>query len=101
MPNLKNLTLLHSNDLHGDFLGKEVDAHLMGGISMLSGYVAKVRAEAPNPLYCIAGDMLQGSIIDSEFLGLSTIEIMNLLGPDIATIGNHEIDYGIAHLLFL
>jgi len=99
--NLKKLTILHSNDLHGDFLAKEVDAELLGGISMLSGYVKKVRAETENVIYVIAGDMLQGSIIDSEFLGLSTIEIMNLLGPDVATVGNHEIDYGLAHLLFL
>ena len=99
--NLNKLTILHSNDLHGDFLAKEVDTELLGGISMLSGYVSKVRAETPNVLYVIAGDMLQGSIIDSEFMGLSTIEIMNLLGPDVATVGNHEIDYGLAHLLFL
>jgi len=101
MPNLKELTILHSNDLHGDFLANKVDAELLGGISMLSGYVSKVREEVPNVIYCIAGDMLQGSIIDSEFMGLSTIEIMNLLGPDVATVGNHEIDYGLAHLLFL
>jgi 5'-nucleotidase len=101
MANLKNLTILHSNDLHGDFLAEEIDEELLGGISMLSGYVSKVRAEVPNTIYCIAGDMLQGSIIDSEFMGLSTIEIMNMLGPDVATVGNHEIDYGLAHLLFL
>ena len=98
---LRPLTILHSNDLHGDFLADEIDEKLLGGISMLSGYVSKVRKEAENVIYCIAGDMLQGSIIDSEFLGLSTIEIMNMLAPDIITIGNHEIDYGIAHLLFL
>ena len=101
MPNYKNLTVLHSNDLHGDFLAQSIDKELLGGISMLSGYVSQVRAEQPNTLYCVAGDMLQGSIIDSEFLGLSTIEIMNLLNPDVATVGNHEIDYGLAHLLFL
>jgi len=98
---LRPLTILHSNDLHGDFLADEIDEQLLGGISCLSGYVAKVRQETENVIYCISGDMLQGSIIDSEFLGLSTIEIMNLLAPDVATIGNHEIDYGIAHLLFL
>ncbi len=97
----KHLTLLHSNDLHGDFLSKELDQALLGGISMLSGYVSKTRRENPNTLYCIAGDMLQGSLIDSEFRGLSTIEIMNLLDPDVACIGNHEVDYGLAHLLFL
>ena len=26
---------------------------------------------------------------------------MNALAPDIVTIGNHEVDYGIAHLLFI
>ena len=101
MPVLKKLTLLHSNDLHGDFLADELDKELLGGISMLSGYVAKVRQEEQNVIYCIAGDMLQGSVIDSEYHGLSTIEIMNLLSPDIASIGNHEVDYGLAHLLFL
>jgi len=101
MPNLKPLTLLHSNDLHGDFLSGQVDQQLLGGISMLSGYVSKVKAQRRNALYCIAGDMLQGSLIDSESKGISTIEIMNMLSPDIVSLGNHEIDYGLAHLLFL
>ena len=99
--NMKKLTILHSNDLHGDFLSEQVDAQLVGGVSMLSGYVSKVREEEKNVIYCIAGDMFRGSVIDSEFRGISTIEIMNMLAPDVATIGNHEIDYGIAHLLFL
>ena len=101
MSNIKKLTLLHSNDLHGDFLAEEVDSQLIGGVSMLSGYVNKVRNEEKNSIYCIAGDMFRGSIIDSEFRGISTIEIMNMLAPDVVTVGNHEIDYGIAHLLFL
>ena len=98
---MKRLTILHSNDLHGDFLAEEVDEKLIGGVSMLSGYVNKVRSEEQNVIYCIAGDMFRGSVIDSEFRGISTIEIMNMLSPDVVTIGNHEIDYGIAHLLFL
>ena len=101
MANIKKLTVLHSNDLHGDFLAEEVDTELIGGVSMLSGYVSKVRKEEKNAIYCIAGDMFRGSVIDSEFRGISTIEIMNMLAPDVVTIGNHEIDYGIAHLLFL
>ena len=101
MPNVKKLTILHSNDLHGDFLAERVDEQLIGGVSMLSGYVNKVRREEKNSIYCIAGDMFRGSVIDSEFRGISTIEIMNMLSPDVVTVGNHEIDYGIAHLLFL
>ena len=45
MSNIKNLTLLHSNDLHGDFLAEKIDEQLIGGVSMLSGYVNKVRGE--------------------------------------------------------
>ena len=101
MGRYKKLVLLHSNDMHGDFLTEQIDDKLVGGVSMLSGYVNKVREEEPNTLYCISGDMFRGSVIDSEFHGLSTIEIMNALSPDVVTIGNHETDYGIAHLLFL
>ena len=36
-----------------------------------------------NVIYAIAGDMFRGSIIDSEYKGVSTIEIMNALAPDI------------------
>lgn len=101
MKNLKKLTLLHSNDLHGDFLAERIDNRLVGGVSMLSGYINKVRAEEENVIYCIAGDMFRGSVIDAEYKGVSTIEIMNLLGPDVVTIGNHEVDYGLSHLLFI
>lgn len=100
-PRYRHLTILHSNDLHGDFLAENLDDKLVGGVSMLSGYINKVRREIPNTLYMIAGDMFCGSLIDSEYQGISTIDIMNALGPDIVTIGNHEMDYGLAHLLFL
>ncbi|MCR5530702.1 MAG: bifunctional metallophosphatase/5'-nucleotidase [Lachnospiraceae bacterium] len=98
---IKKLTILHSNDLHGDFLPKETDGKETGGLSRLAGYVNKVRAERENVIYAIAGDMFRGSVIDSEYQGLSTIDLMNNLNPDVATIGNHEVDYGFAHLLFL
>lgn len=98
---IKHLTLLHSNDMHGDFLAELVDEKLIGGVALLSGYLNKTRKECPNTLYMIAGDMFRGSLIDTEFQGVSTIEIMNALGPDVVSLGNHEMDYGIAHLLFL
>ena len=100
---LKKFTLLHSNDMHGDFLAETKDGGgtLVGGLAVLSGYLNEVRAAERNVLYAIAGDMLQGSMIDSEFQGLSTFEIMNYLAPDVVTLGNHELDYGFRHLLFL
>jgi 5'-nucleotidase len=89
--------------MHGDFLAevKAGSGQLIGGLALLSGYVNKVRREEKNVLYVIAGDMLQGSLIDSEYQGISTMEIMNYLAPDVVSLGNHEFDYGLPQLLFL
>jgi len=100
----KKFTILHSNDMHGDFLAEATglaEGHVIGGMALLSGYINKVRQEEKNALFVISGDMLQGSTIDSEHKGLSTIEIMNYLAPDVVTLGNHELDYGLPNLLFL
>lgn len=99
----KKLTILHSNDMHGDFLAETRggQSELIGGLSLLSGYLNQVRREEKNVIYTISGDMLQGSVIDAEFKGISTIEIMNYLAPDATCLGNHELDYGLPHLLFL
>ena len=99
----KKFTILHSNDMHGDFLSDAgIDkGKLIGGLALLSGYITKVRNEEENVLYVISGDMVQGSLIDSEYKGISTMEIMNYLSPDVVAIGNHEVDYGLPHLLFL
>lgn len=101
--NTRHFTILHSNDMHGNFHA-EVSGEkgeLIGGLSLLSGYINQVRQEEENVLYVIAGDMLQGSIIDAEYKGISTMSIMNYLSPDVVTLGNHEFDYGLSHLLFL
>jgi 5'-nucleotidase len=99
----RKFTILHSNDMHGDFFAEQAagGGPLTGGLPLLSGYLNKVRAEEENVIYAISGDMLQGSIIDSDFKGVSTIEVMNYLAPDIVGLGNHEVDYGVPHLLFL
>ena len=51
MKHTKKITILHSNDMHGDFLAEQLDNKLVGGVSMLSGYVEKVRREEKNVLY--------------------------------------------------
>lgn len=101
MKNIKKFTILHSNDMHGDFLAEKGKEKLIGGLALLSGYINKVRKEEKNVLYVIAGDMLQGSVIDTEYKGISTVDIMNYLAPDVVALGNHEFDYGLPHLLFL
>ena len=101
MDTIEKLTILHSNDMHGDFLPTEKDGKQVGGLVRLSGYINEVRQSKKNVIYAIAGDMFRGSIIDSEYHGLSTIDLINNLRPDVVSIGNHEVDYGLAHMLFL
>lgn len=98
---MTHLTILHNNDMHGDWLPQDVKGVSTGGLPMLAGYLNAVRKENPNTLYAIAGDMFRGSIIDQEYLGMSTIDMINMLHPDVVALGNHEVDYGLAHLLFL
>ncbi|WP_445302319.1 metallophosphoesterase [Microcoleus sp. F4-D5] len=52
----------------------------------------RVCQEEKNVLFVISGDMVQGSVIEREYRGFSTREIMNYLAPDVVTLGNHELD---------
>ena len=65
--------------MHGDFLAevREGSGDLIGGLALLSGYLNKVREEEENVIFVIAGDMVQGSLIDSEYKGITKIEKMN------------------------
>ena len=95
----KNITFLHANDLHGQLYFTVDDNYTInGGISLLSGYVKKVREEGPT-FFGICGDILQEDIWGSDYKGTNTMELINHLKPDAISLGNHELDYGIAHLL--
>ncbi len=99
---IKDLTIIHSNDMHGHFVGeKDENGKLKGSLAQVSGYVSKVKSENPNAVYINAGDVFQGSLIDSDYQGLSTANILNMIDMDIFALGNHELDYGISHMLFV
>lgn len=51
MKHLKKLTLLHSNDMHGDFMAKEVDDRLIGGVSSSRAMSARCACEERNVVY--------------------------------------------------
>ena len=90
----KRLTILHSNDMHGDFLAKEVDDKLLGGVSMLSGYVNKVRNEEDEKFICekIPQEDLLGMIhyntevIDADRQGKSPYDFSNTVVDEIMKI---------------
>ena len=48
---MKKLTIIHSNDLHGDFLPEENGNVMTGGVARLSGYINKVRSEEENGVF--------------------------------------------------
>ena len=58
MSNLRKFTILHSNDMHGDFLaeaGGDCGQQMVGGLALLSGYVNQVRAQEDNVILPLAG----------------------------------------------
>ena len=106
----QGLTLLHFNDFHGQ-LEPYVDPGTqaeVGGIARLAAAVSQVRAEAEAQgrpvLLLFAGDLLQGTLTSSLFLGIPDLILLDRLGVDAAAMGNHELDYGqdaFRHLLAL
>ena len=61
-------------------------------------YVKQQRKLNPNLLLFDCGDFSQGSPYYSMFKGDVEIGLMNLMGYDAATIGNHEFDFGLDNM---
>ncbi|MBR4872772.1 MAG: bifunctional metallophosphatase/5'-nucleotidase [Clostridia bacterium] len=100
MNQTKKLTILHANDFHGQISFKiEKDYRMVGGISLLSGYIKKVRDEEPAVFCAICGDILQDNIQNACSKGINTVKLLNLLQSDALSLGNHEMEYGLSHLL--
>ena len=102
------LTILYFNDFHGQvepFRKGFTDEHDVGGLSRLAGVVKKIREENKRKgvplLALVAGDFLQGSTLSTAFQGRAELDMLNDMGLDALTIGNHEFDYGLGNLLEL
>jgi 5'-nucleotidase len=96
----KKMTILHANDIHGQLQFKvNKDFEVQGGISLMSGYINRVRKEQPATFFSISGDVLQEDIWGSDYKGTNTVSLINYIKPDAISLGNHELDYGLAHLL--
>ena len=73
MSKTKKLTVLHANDFHGQISFKiEKDYTLVGGVSLLSGYIKKVRREEDAVFCAICGDILQDNIQNACSKGINT-----------------------------
>ena len=100
MSRAKKLTILHANDFHGQISFKIAnDYTLVGGISLLSGYIKAVREREDAVFTAICGDVLQDNIQNACSKGINTVKLLNIIASDALSLGNHEMEYGLAHLL--
>ncbi len=70
-----------------------------GGVEQFAAVVKSLKAKNPNHAVVTAGDMVGATpLLSALFRDEPTIEAMNLVGVDFHAVGNHEFDYGVAHL---
>ena len=100
-----NLTILHTNDFHARFepiskydsgCSAEDDAEgkCFGGSARLVTAIADARARTNNSILVDGGDQFQGTLFYTYYKGALAAEMMNKLGYDAMTVGNHEFDDG-------
>ncbi|WP_223426204.1 bifunctional metallophosphatase/5'-nucleotidase [Tateyamaria pelophila] len=99
------LTILHTNDFHARFepinkydssCGEEDNAagECFGGSARLVTAIEEARARSDNSILVDGGDQFQGTLFYTYYKGALAAEMMNLMGYDAMTVGNHEFDDG-------
>lgn len=100
-----NLTVLHTNDFHARFepiskydsgcsADSNAEGKCFGGSARLVTAVEAARARAENSILVDGGDQFQGTLFYTYYKGKLAAEMMNKLGYDGMTVGNHEFDDG-------
>ena len=99
----KQLVILHTNDTHSTILpvspnidDKEIAGR--GGFLRRVNMIKEQRQQNPDLLLFGSGDFSQGSGYYTLFKGEVEVGLMNLMGYDAATIGNHEFDFGLDNM---
>lgn len=88
---LDYIDFYYINDFHGAIEPSEDKL----GMAYIGNYLNQRRLENPSLFLLAGGDMLQGSALSNYYQGLSTIQLMNLMGFDAMVLGNHEFDWGL------
>ena len=99
------LTILHTNDFHARFepiskydsgCSAEDDAEgkCFGGSARLVTAIEEARARSNNSILVDGGDQFQGTLFYTYYKGQLAAEMMNKMGYDAMTVGNHEFDDG-------
>lgn len=101
--NVKEVLLLHTNDTHSriePFHEHYADTMLAGkaGVLRRANFIAEQRKNHKNVLLFDSGDFCQGTPYFNMYKGEVEVKLMNLMGYDAATIGNHEFDFGLENM---
>ena len=78
------VVIVHTNDVHGS-----IDTY-----AKAAALVDEYEARGADVLLVDDGDFSQGSVYVNGSAGANAITLMNAAGYDVATLGNHEFDYG-------
>lgn len=97
------LTILHTNDTHSCIFPLSVNlADTMlagrGGFLRRLTMLKEEREKNPDLLYFDSGDFSQGSPYYNMYKGDVEVGLMNMMGIDASTIGNHEFDFGLDNM---
>src|SRR4029079_8008404 len=96
-PEAYKLRIIHTNDHHARIepvMGGTPPAAVHGGVSRRKTLIDAVRGEGGNQLLIDAGDVFQGTLWFTQYLGQADLEFYNALGYEAVTIGNHDFDKG-------
>lgn len=95
----ENIVVLYTNDVHcGVDAGSPEESM---GYANLAALKKELEAENAYVTLVDAGDAIQGEAIGALSDGGYLVDIMNFIGYDLATFGNHEFDYGMDTALSL
>lgn len=99
----KEITILHTNDTHSCILplsSNLADTLLAGrgGYLRRVNMVKEERKKDPKLLLFDSGDFSQGSPYYTIYKGDVEVSLMNMMGYDACTIGNHEFDFGLENM---
>ncbi|MBQ4438901.1 bifunctional metallophosphatase/5'-nucleotidase [bacterium] len=100
----KDIVVIYTNDIHTYIKNRnpeDAKKALNLSYSAVSALKADIEAQGKEVILADAGDHIQGTAYGDMDKGATIIQIMNETGYDIATLGNHEFDYGIARILEL
>lgn len=100
-----NLTILHTNDFHARFepISKydsgcssedNAEGKCFGGSARLVTAIEAARARSDNSILVDGGDQFQGTLFYTYYKGKLAAEMMNKMGYEAMTVGNHEFDDG-------